>query len=51
MAVAMGAVFIEKHFTLDRSGGGPDDSFSLEPDDLRGLVNETQAATGGDGLR
>lgn len=43
-SVAMGAVFIEKHFTLDRSGGGPDDSFSLEPDDLRGLVNETQAA-------
>lgn len=36
-AVALGAVMVEKHFTLDRDGGGPDDSFSLEPDDLRNL--------------
>lgn len=43
-SVALGAVFIEKHFTLDRSGGGPDDSFSLEPSDLRDLVNETRSA-------
>jgi sialic acid synthase SpsE len=28
---------VEKHFTLDRSGGGPDDSFSLEPDGLEQL--------------
>lgn len=36
-AVALGASIIEKHFTLDRSGGGPDDSFSLEPADLAAL--------------
>jgi hypothetical protein len=36
-AVALGATLIEKHFTLDRSGGGPDDSFSLEPSEFREL--------------
>lgn len=36
-AVALGAAIIEKHFTLDRNGGGPDDSFSLEPRDLEQL--------------
>ncbi|PWR26040.1 pseudaminic acid synthase [Zavarzinia aquatilis] len=36
-AVALGAAILEKHFTLDRTGGGPDDSFSLEPADLAAL--------------
>lgn len=37
-AVGMGAVVIEKHFTLDRSLPGPDHKASLEPDELRELV-------------
>ena len=37
-SVALGASIIEKHFTIDRSAGGPDDSFSMEPADLTDLV-------------
>lgn len=41
-SVALGGSVVEKHVTLDRSGGGPDDSFSLEFDDLKKLVAETR---------
>jgi sialic acid synthase SpsE len=40
----MGASIIEKHFTLDRNGGGPDDSFSLEPADLAALCTKAKTA-------
>lgn len=43
-SVALGACLIEKHFTLDRSGGGPDDSFSMEPADLAALVADAHTA-------
>ncbi|MBD5448673.1 MAG: N-acetylneuraminate synthase [Lachnospiraceae bacterium] len=37
-AAAMGAVVIEKHFTLDRNMEGPDHKASLEPEELRAMV-------------
>lgn len=43
-AVALGACLIEKHFTLDRKGGGPDDSFSLEPKELQQLCQGAKTA-------
>lgn len=43
-SVAMGAAIIEKHFTLDRNGGGPDDSFSLEPAELTALCANAKTA-------
>ncbi|WP_028116438.1 pseudaminic acid synthase [Ferrimonas senticii] len=43
-AVALGAALIEKHVTLDRNGGGPDDSFSLEPAELQHLCDSTHTA-------
>jgi N-acetylneuraminate synthase len=43
-SVALGASLIEKHFTLDRKGGGPDDSFSLEPAELEALCRDSLAA-------
>jgi len=43
-AVALGASIIEKHFTLDRRGGGPDDSFSLEPAELAALCKDSETA-------
>lgn len=43
-AVALGATVIEKHFTLSRADGGVDSAFSLEPAELRALVDESERA-------
>ena len=43
-AIALGACMLEKHFTLSREDGGPDDSFSLEPDGLKDLCHSVKTA-------
>ena len=42
--VVLGACVVEKHVTLDRSGGGVDDSFSLEPNELADLCGDAKIA-------
>lgn len=43
-SVALGATVVEKHFTLARADGGVDSAFSLEPAEMRQLVEETERA-------
>jgi N-acetylneuraminate synthase/N,N'-diacetyllegionaminate synthase len=53
-AVALGAVVIEKHFTLDRNLPGPDHRASLEPNDLKAMVSairNIELATSGNGMK
>ena len=53
-AVALGASVIEKHFTLDRNLPGPDHRASLEPSELKAMVNairNIELATCGDGVK
>lgn len=53
-AVALGATVIEKHFTLDRNMEGPDHKASLEPEELKAMVNairNIEKAIDGDGTK
>ena len=43
-AVGQGAVMIEKHFTLSRQEHGPDSAFSIEPDELASLCQDSRTA-------
>ena len=43
-SLALGACVIEKHFTLSRDDKGPDSEFSLEPDELKRLCQDTEIA-------
>lgn len=44
VSVAFGAKVIEKHFILDRRGGGPDAPFSLEPEEFKEMVKRVREA-------
>lgn len=37
-AVASGATLVEKHLILDRSMGGPDSGFSMQPDEFKAMI-------------
>ena len=43
-SIALGSSLIEKHFTLNRNDGGPDDSFSLEPKEMSNLCRDSKIA-------
>ena len=43
-SIVLGASIVEKHFTIDRNDGGPDDSFSLEPQELENLCDGVKTA-------
>ena len=44
VAVSLGAKVVEKHFILDRSLGGPDFAFSMEPGEFKSMVEEVRKA-------
>jgi len=53
-AVTLGAILIEKHFTLDRNLPGPDHAASLEPEAFKAMVEairDVEKALGGSGLK
>ncbi len=43
-SVALGGTIIEKHFTLARADGGVDSAFSMEPQEMKALVEESEKA-------
>lgn len=44
LAVALGAVMIEKHFIMDRSIGGPDSAFSMDREEFAAMVRDVRLA-------
>jgi len=44
VAVSLGATVVEKHFILDRSKGGPDSAFSMEPSEFTAMVSAVRDA-------